>query len=112
MSDLTSLRTVTASTPTCAGCGRHAIVPRSPSSSSLPGSVSATPFGTGRYGAGLLAGVGTWVWGVAARDFGECVGDGVGAAGSDDAPERPPAVQPVTSAPAASATAQRACSRP
>ena len=57
MSALTSLRTFTLSTPTSPCWGRQATVACSPRPSSLPGSVSTTPSGTGRYGAGPLPGV-------------------------------------------------------
>src|SRR5688572_14364767 len=58
MSAWTTLRTLTLSTPTSSPLlGRQATVACSPNPSSLPGSVSSTPAGTGRYGEGLLPGV-------------------------------------------------------
>src|SRR5690349_12587089 len=101
MSAATTLRTLTLSTPTCPFSGRQATVACSPNPSSLPGSVSSTPVGTGRYGEGLLPGVAA---SPLAADVPSSEGSPVGVPDPD---EPSPAVQAANTTAAASAATAR-----
>src|SRR6188472_568789 len=103
MSAATTLRTLMSSTPTCFFPGRQATGACSPNPSSLPGSVSSTPAGTGRYGEGSLPGVASPPL---AADVPSCAASPVGEPEPDE--PSPPLQAASTRAATSAATAREA----